>query len=258
MSREYEDRYVAFLDICGFSDVIGRTLPPAPSVTVDDVLSALAIPSEVNLEEVILGRIGDITAAKHSLTAFSDCVAISTAASEQGLMNLLFHARAILFRLLKMGFLVRGGIARGLAFHDQGMIFGPAMLEAYRLEREVAVYPRVVLEPSIVETTLQAPPPVDRVFAYLTRRNDDGLYMVHSLWALRMAADSEVGFVGPWREQVDKIAAFLDEEERRLLLRTDGESALAKVRWFRGYFNWAIDRSWVLVMHQPFPAPRGA
>ncbi len=40
---------------------------------------------------------------------------------------------------------VRGGISRGLVYMDQHMAFGPALVESYRLERDAAIYPRIVL-----------------------------------------------------------------------------------------------------------------
>jgi hypothetical protein len=250
VQHEYEDRYVAFIDILGFSDLIRRSLAPNPGVLIEEIVRALEVPEEVRLDGIILGRIGDISAALHMLTGFSDCIAISTIASEQGLMNLLVHVRAIVFRMLRLGFLSRGWIARGPLYHRDGKIFGPAMLEAYRLESTVAVFPRVILAPEIVEAGLRAAPPIDRLFERMIRRNDDGFYMVHSLWAIRLAADSENGFVGEWLEIVDGIARFLEYEEKRL---ASEPHELEKVRWFREYFAWATDRHWVDQLRAPFP-----
>jgi hypothetical protein len=253
LSYVYEDRYVGFLDILGFSDLIQRTIGASPTVSLDDVVRALEVPEEVQLDGIVLGRIGDISDARHTLTAFSDCIAISTVASEQGLMNLLFHVRAIVFRLLRLGFLSRGGIARGLAYHREGKIFGPAMLEAHRLEKQVAVFPRVILEPEITDAMAHAKPPVDLLLRRMVRRNDDGFHMVHSLWALRTAADSENGFVGQWGELVGQIGRFLEDEDTRLASDPSKTRELEKVRWFREYFAWATDRRWVDDIHAPFP-----
>ena len=250
MQHEYEGRYVAFIDILGFSDLIRRSFGPNPRVLLEEIVRALEVPQEVQLDGIILGRIGDISAAPHMLTAFSDCIAISTIASEQGLMNLRVHVRAIVFRMLRLGFLSRGGIARGPLYHRDGKIFGPAMLEAYRLESTVAVFPRVILAPEIVEAGLRAAPPSDCLVERMIRRNDDGFYMVHSLWAIRLAADAENGFVGEWLAIVDGITRFLEYEEDRL---TAEPHELEKVRWFREYFAWATARSWLDQLRAPLP-----
>jgi hypothetical protein len=46
---------------------------------------------------------------------------------------------------LDVGLLVRGGITRGKLFHQNGVVVGPAMVEAYRLERCVARRARVAV-----------------------------------------------------------------------------------------------------------------
>ena len=127
MTLEYQDRYVAFIDIIGFEDLIDRTIGTPPIVKLEDIISALDVPSEVQLEGIVLGRIGDLSSASHTLTTFSDCIAVSTEGSEKGLMNLLFHVRAIAFRMLRLRYLVRGGIARGNLYHHEGKIIEPAI-----------------------------------------------------------------------------------------------------------------------------------
>lgn len=55
----------------------------------------------------------------------------------------------IAFHALNMSVLVRGGITFGLLYHSGGVVFGPAMVDAYRLESKVANYPRVVISPEV-------------------------------------------------------------------------------------------------------------
>ena len=50
---------------------------------------------------------------------------------------------------LRLGFLLRGGAAIGRLYHDSGVIFGDALVEAYRLESQIAIYRRVILSPGI-------------------------------------------------------------------------------------------------------------
>ncbi|HTG56249.1 MAG TPA: hypothetical protein VL943_08285, partial [Niabella sp.] len=45
-----------------------------------------------------------------------------------------------------LGMMIRGGITIGDLIHEEnGALFGPAMNEAYRLESNSAIYPRVVI-----------------------------------------------------------------------------------------------------------------
>lgn len=250
MTLEYQDRYVAYVDIMGFEDLIGRTTGATPIVKLEEILSALDVPSEVQLKGIVLGRIGDISSSGHTLTSFSDCIAVSTEDSEKGLMNLLFHVRAIAFRMLRLRFLVRGGIAKGNLFHHEGKIFGPALIKAYKLERDKAAYPRIIIDPAISKKALEATPPINDIFKSLVRVTDDEYYMVHSLWAIRMMADSENGFVGEWSTIIEGIAHFLEDEARRLAPVSKERSYIIR---FKKYFDWARDRSWVDEGNAPFP-----
>lgn len=85
------------------------------------------------------------------VNTFSDFVVVSTESSPQGLDMLCFVVWSVAREWLSKGFLSRGGIARGKVIHvdaqDQhpAVVFGPAFIDAYLLEPEVADYPRVVL-----------------------------------------------------------------------------------------------------------------
>jgi hypothetical protein len=52
---------------------------------------------------------------------------------------------------LRIGVLVRGGFTLGQLHHDKGVVFGEAMVEANRIEKSEAVYPRVLVSERIVE-----------------------------------------------------------------------------------------------------------
>ncbi|MDW7710447.1 MAG: hypothetical protein SCH98_08225 [Deferrisomatales bacterium] len=127
------------------------------------------------------------------------------------------------------------------------------MLEAYRLERHVATFPRVILGSTVVETGLAAAAPVDLIFRRMISRSEDGLYMVDPLWALKMAAESETGFVGEWDELVSGIRRFLADEESRFESNPEKSKELSYVRWFRKHFEDATDRSWIDEMRAPYP-----
>lgn len=51
--------------------------------------------------------------------------------------------------MVNRGFFVRGGIAIGELYIDEDIVFGDALLEAHRIESEVARDPRIVLSGTI-------------------------------------------------------------------------------------------------------------
>ena len=49
------------------------------------------------------------------------------------------------------GVLVRGGIAFGKLIHNDKILFGPGMITAYETESKAAMYPRVILDQTVIE-----------------------------------------------------------------------------------------------------------
>ncbi|PDZ55088.1 hypothetical protein CON15_23105 [Bacillus cereus] len=52
----------------------------------------------------------------------------------------------IQLEMMRKGILMRGGLAVGLLCHNDNIVYGPAMVEAYELESKLAIYPRVVVK----------------------------------------------------------------------------------------------------------------
>jgi len=236
----YEERLVAFLDILGFEDLIERSVGPDAQVGVDNIRHALEAPTPVGPEAIVLGRIGDISESDHRMTCFSDSIAISVEPTEKGLMLLLHHIARIGWRLTELRMLLRGGIARGDLYHEGSIVFGPAFLKAYRMERKVARFPRVVLGEEVAALGLSVAAPVDEIFRRFARRDEDGLHFVNVLWVLRTAMDSASEPLEEWRQLCEKIDAWLAEEGVR---SADHPRRREKIDWFRRYFDWATDRS---------------
>jgi hypothetical protein len=75
-----------------------------------------------------------------------------TGARAEAISNLLFEAVSIQAQLALADYSVRGAVTVGRCHFHEGLIFGPALVEAVRLEQEGALDPRVVLSPGAVET----------------------------------------------------------------------------------------------------------
>jgi hypothetical protein len=88
--------------------------------------------------------------------------------------------------LLCLGVRTRGGIAFGRLFHRRDMVFGEGLVRAYRLESEIAIYPRAVIDDKIIDILLSDPIPsklglFENRMAHLIRVDDDGRYFVDYL-----------------------------------------------------------------------------
>jgi hypothetical protein len=139
----YSERYVAFIDILGFSEHV-RKSANAPS----EAKKILAIMDNQlrRWSEPAFRRTHEQLGQDFHHQSFSDCIVLSEAATPKGLHYLLFLATQTALDVLANGFLLRGGIAKGLLHHSKNAVFGPAFLAAYALEQNVAKYPRIVLD----------------------------------------------------------------------------------------------------------------
>lgn len=180
----YQDRVVCFIDILGFANHISSSIRPDGSDATEKILE---------LSEVFGGirEILDIDSpAKRQdqykvVTQFSDSVVISFPAySESGVFDALLEIMWVQMNLVLRGYLCRGGIVRGRLVHTPSTLFGPAMVEAYTLESQAALYPRVILDAGIINAGVTAhamhntPMHEQQSIMSLVKRDLDGMYYI--------------------------------------------------------------------------------
>ena len=55
------------------------------------------------------------------------------------------------FQLATKDILVRGGITKGKFYHDDVMVWGTALVDSANLEKEKAIYPRIIIDPELIQ-----------------------------------------------------------------------------------------------------------
>jgi hypothetical protein len=182
---EYEERIVCFLDILGFKDHISQSVKPDGTSSVpkvDQLAKALSRIREILDVDRPAERV------ETEVTQFSDSIALSfLSTAESGVFFALLSILWIQISLIFEGIVCRGGVAKGKLIHTPKMLFGPAMIEAYLLESKTAIYPRVVLNKSIVEAGKRArarhhdTEHEQKSIMDLLRRDKDGMYYIDYL-----------------------------------------------------------------------------
>jgi hypothetical protein len=158
-----EERFVAFIDILGFTDIIKQiekhnTKDNPELARIKSILSfmneettdpnyAADLPIYVKTENGIIEKeLGD-----PRLTYVSDCIIISAEPTLEGFKGLSRKIHKITADLAYDGIFCRGAISKGLLFHHDKILFGSAYIKAFKLEEEVAKYPRVIIDPDIID-----------------------------------------------------------------------------------------------------------
>src|ERR1019366_4505768 len=154
--ENYGDHIIAFVDFLGFKEALRD---PERTEKLLRLLKHVAeLKGEFSIQSKDDGSGGKQTLVRPAISVASDNVIISYPASElkeHGLAAVI--PATMMSRLIAYvawnGFesrlLVRGGVAFGPLYHSGDVVFGPALVDAYETEREVAIYPRIALSPSM-------------------------------------------------------------------------------------------------------------
>lgn len=183
MSALLEDHIVLFLDFLGFSNASVQ----ADLTTQDTLLQLLHTIGGMRANfarEVTPNESGHTISYQPAISTFSDHIVFSFPVSQLSFGGLGGEMLTALFQIdsfvawvvrsaLANGFLTRGGVALGKLYHSDGVVFGPAMIEAHDLESKTSVYPRVVVSP----TALARPDVLKDNM--LLRRDRDGLVSIN-------------------------------------------------------------------------------
>jgi hypothetical protein len=248
ISEQYGKHVVAFIDILGFAQLVER-MERDPTL-IDDVYTVL---SRVHEEEVAQGFGYPIQMGVANVSVVSDSIFFSISMDKWSkfmggrdpawayltTLESIFYLQRY---LLKRGILTRGGVAVGSLLHYQNVIFGPALVRAYRLESQLALFPRVIVDPPVLDqfaATLAASGRefLMETFPYrmdsITRRDADGLIFIDYLHVDAMAVESDiVSLFKDIRVQIDQALVSARSDAR----------VSQKVAWLANYYNKSLAR----------------
>ncbi|MBK9479641.1 MAG: hypothetical protein IPP56_09545 [Bacteroidetes bacterium] len=151
MPLKYQNRIVAYIDILGFTEMIKNTVrednPETSSQNLNAIYNIVA-----NFQEYF-NQIRTRRGLKDncSITMFSDLIVFSQPQSESvGVLAMFEALKRLQINMLSKNILLRGSIVFGKLVHNQNIVIGPALINAYNVESKSAVYPRIVIDPKVM------------------------------------------------------------------------------------------------------------
>jgi len=124
----------------------------------DMATSSRAQQNLAELEQAIRGVLRDFLdpGSPWPAAMFSDTLVMASpvdvaGGEEPAIADLIFQACWLQLSLAERGFFARGSIALGDFYIRDEFVFGAALVEAYRLERDNAIHPRVILSDAVHE-----------------------------------------------------------------------------------------------------------
>ncbi len=235
---KYEEHFTAFVDLLGSSEISTGTNEVSRNEVLRFLVSLAALRGEFALQSG-----PEQTGTRHyirpEVSTFSDHIVISyplNQISENAKFNesltaisVLHSFNVLLARIagaaLSIGFLIRGGATIGKLYHAGGVIFGEALVEAYRIESRTSIYPRVVLSSNVCRREEWL-----RLNDLAIRKGNDGLYYFDYFWNLVFFS------VPPGEKSNDYIKKRF---ERIVRLTTDNLKDLEENEKLTEYSKWA-------------------
>ncbi|GCD13118.1 hypothetical protein [Clostridium tagluense] len=145
----YRKHIVAFMDILGFKQLITNA-----EQGIDDAM--LIINKLTNSIEMVMEEnrfLSDI-----SYRIFSDCICISYDISNVSKERIVCNIQSFLEQIICIqaqlvleGIFLRGAICIDNHFENENIIFSQALVKAYELESTKALYPRILVDDSVIE-----------------------------------------------------------------------------------------------------------
>lgn len=228
-SLHYEERLVAFIDILGWKAAIDASKNSLEMVkALGNALSPLRnfanYTGQLNSLMPDTGWHGE-----PMMSHFSDCVVLSVKDDSSGRLHLLQALQVLSLSVAHFGYFLRGGIVRGEIYHKNNLAFGPALVEAYEIERDIACYPRIILSDVIAEN------PGDWGCAFDTpwKMDEDGK-MFFNFMPPFMGNKSFFNSHELWQRTLNPIRDLIVAK----LVEFKGDEKLSiKYRWLARYFN---------------------
>jgi len=194
----YEEKFIAFIDILGFKDLIIRRGDEIIGQLVDTIKKSMAVYKERFVPDP---SVPDTDSMGYKVLhidptyyLLSDSIILTMKDAENNLFRLLLGIIAIQKVFIKDNIFVRGAIVKGGIFesedyHGSGnMVFGPGGIEAIQMEADYSIYPRIIVSESVLGSLKQKyleaeekSPPAKDLFRFILLRDKNGTCFIDYL-----------------------------------------------------------------------------
>ncbi|OUC15059.1 MAG: hypothetical protein B0A82_08910 [Alkalinema sp. CACIAM 70d] len=240
----YEDRVVAFVDILGFGAlVIKADKDPDFRRQIYEAL-----------RNVSVFKVPTILGTHFKAQNFSDSLIISAANTAEGLWHVLFSLSDLTINLLEIGVLVRGGVTIGGIHHDDDVVFGAGVNDAYRLESTIAKSPRIILSARALRAAEAYAADKEEWKVYRDsrlRRDKDGVWFLNFFCELGSFSRQ-----GGWQKDgllYQRGMTIFDNIQGLVSETVDQPNIYEKLGWLGDYWNNEVGRGFAKYVQPILP-----
>ena len=230
---KYEKRIVLYLDILGFKSKVNE------SVTNQETFNSIHKALTNIYSDKFKNENGPMKGVNFGtqISVFSDNIVFSEPYGKQGaFFGFIYSIYWLVNEILWDGYLTRGAVVIGDLYHDERIVFGPALNEAYRLESEMAIYPRVIMKQEDFATAMKTAlyGDIEEEAKYLDdvlSFDEDGFLFLNNLTKKHEFDDSET------------YVALLEKTKRIIVegLKNKDVKVKSKYEWLKYQYNKLYD-----------------
>lgn len=210
---EMTDHIVAFGDVLGVS-----------SATSDDDRRKIFSDRLIKAHADILPQVKSLKKISNiSVNFYSDSIIMcGEIKNNESIKQLLHHMAIIQARCAVYGLFMRGGVALGPHYHDDSIDFGPALVEAVRLEANISGdTAKITLSKCLAEK-------IKDQDLQIVKDGRDGTIFLHFL-----------NFIQE-RKHMKQLREFIKDELEYAKSSHASLSVHSKIAWLVQYFNWYL------------------
>jgi hypothetical protein len=225
---QYIKSVVAFLDILGFKSMVYNQGNNRKFTLMFKMINEI---NKMNLSKMHLKGL--------KITSISDSIVVSVPYKEKASFEKITRTLYELDRLFfSQGFLLRGAITIGDIYHENGIVFGPAVVEAYFLEHDCAIYPRCIVKKNALHEGLKT---CNSNFGRndmkeLYQQDIDGLFFYNYLrdeFEFQLYEDRRLENPCKIYDKMLEVKCFIEG----FLKEIYSDRVLMKYEWLKRYYN---------------------
>lgn len=254
---KFKKKVFVFIDVLGFSGLVEKE--PGAVLKIVDLVDSFSkevreLQKAVSSTDEYEKRAAEIMKqADIEISYFSDSLIISS--SLEGILSLITLTKRVNRDLMNLGFVFRGAVVIGDIYHRGGQVVGKAMIDAYRLESQVAIYPRIVLTDEVVSEIAKLEKSWPSESPNKPTKNIvedfDGMYIIHPFYQFNYSLNpNQIEVIQKDLERKERLKLIEDRKEmiENHLKEVKGDIKVRKkIQWLANKLNVFIEDTGVNV-----------
>jgi hypothetical protein len=249
-----ENHLVAYIDLLGFTDAVDSSLAQEKNELLQLLQTFASVRKEAPVHDVQIDTPSyKYIVARPGFMSVSDSIIISykiptSRDINMALIQLTNHISWVAAHALKKGFLIRGGISIGEMYYKDDIFMGKAYIDAYRLESQLAIFPRVLIHESLKDNTEHYFTKPDSQPFYRFIEDIDGMYMLDyfSVMIFITPEFETPAYLNEKEAIINQIKLFNSKINKNITNLKYMDKARTKWKWFLHHFNLTKER-----LHDP-------